>query len=256
MAIWIVSRGRSVWSSLWSRGRSIGGRRLAVLATFVLVTIGGGLLALSRSPLLAVRTIDVRGVERLSPDRVRGLADVDPGADLLWLDLPAVEARIEQGRWVADASVDRELPSTLAIRIAERVPVALVRTSAGDTVVAGDGTLLGHARRGLRLPRLDLHAAQLGREDVAPSELSSLARVARWLPDAVRARVETLGLRGDGSVLLTIAGGPEVSFGSVDDLRAKGEALGEVLSWMRRHHLDVDEISLVSPAAPAVSLSA
>ncbi len=225
-----------------------------MLAAFVAVTVAGGLLALSRSPLFDVREIDVIGVAHLSADRVRELAGVDRGAGLLWLDLDQVEARVEEDPWVARSTVERVLPSTLAISIAERVPVAVVRTSDGEQLVAADGMLLGRPRGRVELPRLVLPPTQLSRADAVVA-VASLALVARWLPADVRGSVETVGMRGDGSVVLTMAGGPSVRFGALEDLRAKGLALREVLSWMRRRGVDVTEISLVSPGAPAVSLS-
>lgn len=245
MAISILHRADVVRSS----GRTVGGRRLAVLGCFVVVTIAGGALALSRSALFAVRTIEVIGVEHLSPDRIRALADVRRGAALLWMDIAAVESRVEQTPWVADAMVDRVLPWTLSIRVRERAPVAVVSTSGPEVLVAPDGTLLGRARPNVPLPRLILPAS------TASSGVARLARVVRWLPAAVRPGVESLRLRDGGSVVLTIAGGPTVEFGAVDDLRAKGQALRHVLAWVRRQDVSVDRISLVSPGAPAVSLS-
>jgi cell division protein FtsQ len=256
LAISILQRADATWSSVRDSWRTLGGRRIAVLAGFVLITIAGALLALSRSPLFGIRDIEVRGTERLSADRIRALADVDPSGDLLWLNLAEVESHIEREPWIAGATVERVLPWTLVIRVKEQTAVAVVRTPAGDALVAADGTLLGRARPRVDLPRLVVPAAQLIRGQSPSAAVSSLARVVRWLPDAIRRSVESLGLYTDGSVVLQIAGGPAVEFGAVDDLRAKAQSLRRVLSWVQRQRVEVGEISLVSPGAPAVSLSA
>jgi cell division protein FtsQ len=257
LAISILRRAESKGASIRSSFGSLGGRRLAVLGGFVLVTIAGGLLALSRSPLFGVRTVEVLGADPLPTARVRALADVARGADLLWLDLPAIEARIETDPWVERATLTRGLPWTLRVTIRERRPVAVLRTAAGsDGLVAADGTLLGRARPNADLPRLVFPAAQLGRGEATSENVSALARVVRWLPSDVRPDVETLGFMQDGSILLSVRGGPRVRFGAAEDLRAKGRSLRRVLGWARHQDVAVDEISLVSPGAPAVSLSA
>jgi cell division protein FtsQ len=181
---------------------------------------------------------------------VRATLGIGPGASILWVDTAAAEARLEADPRVARATVGRALPWTLTIDVEERSPVAVVRTPAGDLLVAGDGTVLGPGARRARLPRILVPAAQLSR-GARPVDVAALARVVRTLPPGVRAAVATVATDATGSVVLRIAGGPRVVFGVPDDVHAKTTALREVLAWARRARVELRAISVVSPTAPA-----
>ena len=74
---------------------------------------------------LEVRHVEVTGTRELALLPVYQAAL--PGRDnaMLTSDLGAIRARLLALPWVADASVSRRLPDTLAIKITERRPVAL-----------------------------------------------------------------------------------------------------------------------------------
>ena len=74
---------------------------------------------------LEIRHVEVTGTRELALLPVYQAAL--PGRDnaMLTSDLPAIRERLRALPWVADASVSRRLPDTLAIRITERRPVAL-----------------------------------------------------------------------------------------------------------------------------------
>jgi cell division protein FtsQ len=49
---------------------------------------------------------------------------------MLWVDLEAIRQRLEQNRWVAQATVARRLPDTIEVKLIERRPFAYLQTSA------------------------------------------------------------------------------------------------------------------------------
>ena len=72
------------------------------------------------SPVLAVRTIAVRGTTRLTPAQVRAAADVVRGTPLARVDEAAVVRRVEALKQVAQVRVTRGWPSTLRLQVVER----------------------------------------------------------------------------------------------------------------------------------------
>ena len=74
----------------------------------------------------AIQEIDVQTDGVISPDQLRRWAGVKPEANLLALDLARVKRDLELIPLVQSVSVERILPRTLRIRIAEREPIAQV----------------------------------------------------------------------------------------------------------------------------------
>jgi cell division protein FtsQ len=84
------------------------------------------------NPEFAIRHIDVRTDGVILPDQLRRWAGVKPGDNLLALDLATVKRNLELVSMIESVSVERALPRTLRIRVAEREPVAQVNVPTTD----------------------------------------------------------------------------------------------------------------------------
>jgi cell division protein FtsQ len=114
--------------------RDAGRRRLHRLA------IAGALLAVvllvavvARSPLVAVRTVDIDGASRTNGDAVAQAIGGVSGRPIYSVNTGAIQHRLEALPWVREARVERHWPRTLRITITERVAVAVAP--------AGDGSV-------------------------------------------------------------------------------------------------------------------
>jgi cell division protein FtsQ len=93
-----------------------------------------------------VKTVDVDGATRASRDEIRAAVLRLSNAGVWQADLEAIAGEVKGLPWVRDAVVTRVLPSGLRVRITEREPRVIARTSAGKLVwVDEDGVLLGLA---------------------------------------------------------------------------------------------------------------
>lgn len=70
--------------------------------------------------------IFVEGGQRLTPRAITAQAGVRPGINVLSVNLTAARKRLLAHPWIAEAEVQRELPSTLRIRIREHEGAAVV----------------------------------------------------------------------------------------------------------------------------------
>jgi hypothetical protein len=73
-----------------------------------------------------VHEVLVDGNERIGRDRVLEIAGIVPGTHLLDADLAALEARLVADPWVRSARVERDLPDTLVVHLAEHHPTAFL----------------------------------------------------------------------------------------------------------------------------------
>lgn len=94
---------------------------LALSAVFMLAYA-----AVTQSDYFRTESIVVEGLSRLSRQTVIARAGLEPGDNLLAINLHLVRKRLLSHPWIADAQVSREIPETLSIYIKEHKPLAVV----------------------------------------------------------------------------------------------------------------------------------
>jgi cell division septal protein FtsQ len=80
----------------------------------------------------AIQQVDVQTDGVIAPEQLRRWAGVKPGANLIALDLSVVKRNLELVPAVESVSVERVLPRTLKIHVAERQPIAQVNVPRTD----------------------------------------------------------------------------------------------------------------------------
>jgi cell division septal protein FtsQ len=82
--------------------------------------------AVTMVSLFSLKTIDVSSAKHLTRDEILGLAGIEPGKDLLRMNLKRMGEHILQNPWVETVRINRYYPDTVSIIITEREPVAIV----------------------------------------------------------------------------------------------------------------------------------
>lgn len=108
----------------WLRSRAL---RWGVVIALLLTATAAGLMYLARLGVFTVDRVVVRGNSRLSTGEVLMLIDGLKGESVFSADLARYRARLLDSPWVADATMRRVLPSTIDLRVIERVPIAVGR---------------------------------------------------------------------------------------------------------------------------------
>lgn len=107
-------------------------RPLKSIATRLLVvTLAGGILygsylAVSSITIFSLKSIDVSDTVHLKREEILGLAEIEPGTDLLRMNLKRMGDHILQNPWVETVWINRYFPDTVSIVVDEREPVAIV----------------------------------------------------------------------------------------------------------------------------------
>ena len=182
--------------------------------------------AVLASPLLATRTVEVVGTERLPAAEVAALGAADLGTPLARVDTGALVDRVTELPMVASAEVVRVWPSTLEVRVVERVPLAAVPAPDGVHVVDAEGvTVEVRPDAPADLPLVEVDVATAGAD-----ALREATTVLQSLPADLRAQVEQAGAVSRDSVTLRMRGGAQVVWGSADDAATKAEVLRVLLT--------------------------
>ncbi len=173
------------------------------------------------STWLAVDRVEVTGTGRLQAAQVVEAAAVDPGTPLARVDTGEVEQRVAALAPVAEVAVRRTWPGTLTVEVVERTPVAGVDGRGGVVLVDAAGVLFGgEPALPAGLPRLQV--ADPGPED--PATRAALA-VHVALPEELRSQVVSLRAPSPAGVVLELADGREVVWGSPGGTATKAAAV-------------------------------
>ena len=76
--------------------------------------------------IFSLKSIEVSSAKHLTRDEILGLAGLEPGKDLLGMDLKSMGEHILQNPWVESVRINRYFPDALSIAITEREPIAIV----------------------------------------------------------------------------------------------------------------------------------
>lgn len=104
-----------------------------IFAICVVALVVMGYRAVAAASMFRADAIDVTGVERASTERINQIVKRKAASANVWqLDLDALSNELGKEPWVRTAIVSRVLPSGLRVRVTEREPRVVVRTSAGQ----------------------------------------------------------------------------------------------------------------------------
>jgi cell division protein FtsQ len=96
---------------------------------------------LSHLSFFRARHVVVSGYRYLQPEDVVKRLRIDTTTSV-WTDLAELERRVETHPQVRSATIDRDLPSTLVVRVTENSPIAFVAAAGGLRAVDKDGRFL------------------------------------------------------------------------------------------------------------------
>ena len=131
-----------------TRRSRAGQRRLRfmwVLGVIGLMTMGGwGYVKMAPmvSAWTTLQQITVLGLDRIRREEVVGLLNLPDGVSLVGLDTDPLIEQLKRHPWISAASVERVFPDTLAIKITERQPVAILQSPQGVHLLDIEGYLL------------------------------------------------------------------------------------------------------------------
>ena len=203
------------------------------LAIVIGVLVFAGYRAAASASFFQLRNVEVQGTSRLQPAEIQGLVRQSVEKTGVWqADLNGINERIERLPWVRTAIVSRVLPDRIRVRITERTPRAVVRTSAGRfRWVDEEAALLGEMQPTDQIPAFFLRG--LSDEDSESAHNENRERVAKflelqrdWDASGLSERVSEVNLLDIRDVRAQLAGDNsqiEVRLGSRDQAeRLKG----------------------------------
>jgi len=178
-------RGRDSSEPIGSRLRSLLVYVPAALKVALAVAIGVvvflGYRAAASASFFQVRKVETAGINRASLASIQSVVREDLRETGVWrADLAQLSNHLEQLSWIRTAVVTRVLPDGIRVRIVEREPVAVVRTSAGRFVwVDEDAVTLEDMKPADPVPTFFLRG--WNEEEKSAARAENRERVAKFL---------------------------------------------------------------------------
>ncbi|MEC5192332.1 MULTISPECIES: cell division protein FtsQ/DivIB [unclassified Arthrobacter] len=195
---------------------------LAALA----VLIAGLLVAAVYSPVLALTTVSVEGTNMLTPDQVKTALAPLQGKPLPQISDDDVTALLQPLVQVKEVTTEARPPSTLQVKVTERVPVALVKQGQTYQMVDVDGVRLSDAAdpASTRLPVID------GGNGTLPKDLfRATTEVLGALPAEVLSRLASASASSVDAVELKLVDGQTIVWGNAGEKELKARVLQALL---------------------------
>jgi len=193
-----------------------------------MATLVGLVLVAVYSPLLALKTIEVRGTERIDPVAVETALAGQLGTPLALVDYSRITRELSAFPLIRSYVTATAPPDTVRVQIVERQPVGVVQAAptvfklvdpAGVTVQESEVAPGG-------LPLIDLAGGL-----TSGSAFRAMADVLISLPEDLRAQVTSVSARTKDDVRLVLAGvGQSVVWGSAADSARKAVLLAALIA--------------------------
>lgn len=208
--------------------------RIGVIAIILLIGFVGYRAAASAS-FFQIRRIETKGTARASIEEIQSVVRRDVSETGVWqADLPELSKHLERLPWVRTAVVTRVLPDGIRVRITEREPKAVVRTSAGRFIwVDNDAVYLGEMSPTDQMPAFFLRG--WNEDDSAAAQAENRERVGKflelqrdWNMQGLAERVSEVNLLDLRDVRVQLGGDDsqiEVRLGSQDQSARLSKAL-------------------------------
>lgn len=192
---------------------------LGTVAVMTVAVVGAGY-----SPLMALRTIEVVGANRVPTDAVISALDGQVGTPLPLLDFGQVKSELSEFMLIQSYVTESRPPGTLVVRIVEREPVGALASNAGFDLVDAAGVVIessGERPAGYPLIESD--------QGVESAGFRAVTAVVSALPESIRSQLDTVGAKTKDDVTLNLLGGARVVWGSAEESEYKAVVLGALM---------------------------
>jgi cell division protein FtsQ len=223
---------------------------MKLLKVLALLVVGAvlyqGVQAVSRSRSLQLDRFEVEGntEARISTETVIAATGAEVGDQLLGISTEKVSEELEKLPWVAEASVERILPSTLRISIDEREPSFVIQTGQGPFLADGRGLVLQEGSEDLvNVVEMPLRPIRPGTR-ISTTEFVHAARILRSLP------VTSIRAPSIDQIQLETGAGPLIFYGAAEKVDEKNFAVETLMESTKTASPKVAVIDVRVPERP------
>ena len=228
-------------------------RRRALLAVVAVVLTGISAWGVTRSPLLNVDTVRVRGGVHTTVADVVTASALDRHPPMTDVDPTRVAESVERLPWVEQARVERYWPATVEVTLLERSPLAVVHAGTRWLLVDPTGRVLAVEKVAPPdLTRIETAKAPWRPATTVPEPVRAALAIVEMLPEPLAGRVPVIRVHSDDTIELALDNRVSVLLGPAGvDTREKLVALTTLVQ--KANLTRVASIDVRVPTAPVLT---
>ena len=100
------------------------------------------------TPYLEIKETSVRGLKELTEKDVLSLVEIQPGQNILAVNVDVLARRVAVNPWIKNVYVGREFPNRIVVDVRERYPIALVKQGSEFYLMDSDGNVFKRLAQG------------------------------------------------------------------------------------------------------------
>lgn len=203
----------------------------------VVVALVAGLVAgawaVYNSSLFSVRRVEVSGNTQLLQSQVVKQSGIQLGGNIFKVDLTAAKKRLVANPWLEAATLSRQLPAIIRIRVRERAAAVALSRPRATYVLDKTGFVLSKegalADTGLPAVRdLDAGEIKVGTRLKSPLLADALRVLASFSP-SLRAKIDTISAPAADKLVFITKEGLEIDYGRAEEMETKNALIARFL---------------------------
>lgn len=227
----------------------------AVILVLLISAASTGAVIAWGSESLKLKRVEVVGNENVTALHLVETSGLRKGTHLLELSTSKVASRIEKVPWVADARVERIIPSRVRITVIERKPEVVVDTFGVRFLADRDGFILEEKDAELvRISEVLPEPPAVGSRITMP-QFAHVFTILDSLPEPLLGRVEEVRARSVDRITLVLDDGITVLYGAAEQLEDKNFAVAALMQKYESEGKRLGSIDVRVPSRPAVRVS-
>jgi len=199
-------------------------RNLWLIGLGSVVVVLGGVIGAAYSPLMALRTVEVVGTQRVSNASVVAALGDQMGTPLPLVDFSRVKSELAKFTLIQSFVTESRPPGTLVVRIVEREPIGVLAGDAGFDLVDAAGVVIeSSAARPEGYPQIDAP------DGISSAGFLAAGAVIHALPESIRSQLDSVAAETTDDVMLNLVGGARVAWGSAEQSDYKAVVLAALM---------------------------
>jgi cell division protein FtsQ len=186
------------------------------------------------SSAFGLKEVVVEGNQSLRSAEIIRLTGVVPGTNIFLIDEEQILSRLYLHPQVGSAEIVRKLPNQLVVRVAERVPCALLPVPGGFMVIDSKAIYLMRVGSMVEVNRPVITGCEI--QDILPGQALTTALLLEFLPVLERMDVQAVQLISEINLSrpeylrIVTLDGVEIRVGTLDHLRENLDLLSQILN--------------------------
>lgn len=227
------------------------------MAFAIVAFLGASVGAITASPLVRVRRVEITGLGSVSTDEAsatRQAVQFRPNTPLVRAPIAEVERAVQELPWVRKAKVGWNLLGTVYVQVEAREPIAAILFPNGEAwEVDSSGTAIRSAGTETNLPRIFAvaDAEVVPGAPIQSQEAPSCVLAINRCAEEKAIQIDKITIDSQGCMWFNMRDGLTVEMGVADDIDAKTDLLKRIYSEEPGIAGRVASINLQSVDSPA-----